>query len=123
MLKRNQFGGDIGGPLSIPRLYNGRNRTFFFFDYEGLRQVAGQVFNAGHSDENYRKLDIVDEIRRHLNRGKVKFVHRAEDPRDYKVSFERIRAELDFVPGMKVSDGIVEIIAGLDTGLTQDLFQ
>jgi hypothetical protein len=44
-LKRNQFGGYVGGPLSIPRLYNGKNRTFFFFDYEGLRQVAGQVFN------------------------------------------------------------------------------
>ena len=45
-LKRNQFGADIGGPLSIPKLYNGKNRTFFFFDYEGLRQVAGQVFNS-----------------------------------------------------------------------------
>jgi hypothetical protein len=45
VLKRNQFGGDVGGPVAIPHLYNGRNRTFFFFDYEGLRQVAGQVFN------------------------------------------------------------------------------
>jgi Carboxypeptidase regulatory-like domain len=45
VLKRNQFGGDVGGPLSIPHFYNGKNRTFFFFDYEGLRQVAGQVFN------------------------------------------------------------------------------
>ena len=44
-LKRNQFGGDIGGPLSIPKVYSGKNRTFFFGDYEGLRQIAGQVFN------------------------------------------------------------------------------
>ena len=30
-LKRNQYGGTIGGPVWIPHLYNGRNRTFFFF--------------------------------------------------------------------------------------------
>jgi hypothetical protein len=36
--KRNQFGGSVGGPVVLPKLYNGRNKTFFFFDYEGLRQ-------------------------------------------------------------------------------------
>lgn len=46
VLKRNQFGGGIGGPLSIPKLYSGRNRTFFFVNYEGMRQRAGQVFNS-----------------------------------------------------------------------------
>jgi hypothetical protein len=34
----NTFGGSLGGPLSIPHLYNGRDRTFFFFDYEGNRR-------------------------------------------------------------------------------------
>jgi len=34
---RNQYGGNLGGPILIPRVYNGRNRTFFFFDYEGNR--------------------------------------------------------------------------------------
>src|SRR5579864_2480575 len=32
-----QFGGTFGGPAYIPGLYNGKNRTFFFVDYEGLR--------------------------------------------------------------------------------------
>ena len=32
-----QFGGTLGGPVYIPGVYNGRNRTFFFVDYEGLR--------------------------------------------------------------------------------------
>ena len=36
--KRNQFGGSFGAPVWIPRVYNGRNRTFFFADFEGLRQ-------------------------------------------------------------------------------------
>src|SRR5260221_8093283 len=34
-LKRNQFGGTIGGPVVIPRLYNGRDKSFFFFSYQG----------------------------------------------------------------------------------------
>lgn len=37
LIKRNQFGGTIGGPVVIPHLYDGRNRTFFFFGYQGER--------------------------------------------------------------------------------------
>jgi len=33
----NTFGGSFGGPLTIPGVYNGKDRTFFFFDYEGVR--------------------------------------------------------------------------------------
>ena len=36
--KRNVFGGTIGGPVVIPKIYNGRNKTFFFYDFEGARQ-------------------------------------------------------------------------------------
>ena len=36
-LKRNQFGGSFGGPIYIPKLYDGRNRSFFFFSYQGTR--------------------------------------------------------------------------------------
>src|SRR5215813_1038672 len=39
VLKRNQFGGTIGGPITIPRLVNGRDRFFFFFGYQGQRQT------------------------------------------------------------------------------------
>ncbi|HML16955.1 MAG TPA: carboxypeptidase regulatory-like domain-containing protein [Bryobacteraceae bacterium] len=34
----NTFGGSLGGPVMIPKLYNGRDKTFFFFDYEGNRK-------------------------------------------------------------------------------------
>jgi len=36
-IKRNQFGGTIGGPVIIPHVYGGRDRTFFFFGYQGER--------------------------------------------------------------------------------------
>jgi hypothetical protein len=38
-LRYNRFGGTVGGPIWIPKLYDGRNRSFFFFAYEGLRDV------------------------------------------------------------------------------------
>jgi nucleoside-diphosphate-sugar epimerase len=79
-----------------------------------LDKVAGRVFNAGHSDENYRKLDLVELIVGRLGRGEVDYVHRDEDPRDYKVSFERIRDELGFEPIQRVPTGIDELVAALD---------
>src|SRR5262249_36705903 len=36
---RNVFGGTVGGPVLVPKVYNGRNRTFFFYDFEGSRQT------------------------------------------------------------------------------------
>lgn len=33
----NQYGGSIGGPIWLPKLYDGRNRLFFFFVYEGIK--------------------------------------------------------------------------------------
>src|SRR6266581_688714 len=36
----NQFGFSTGGPVLVPRVYNGKNRTFFFADYEGFRRSS-----------------------------------------------------------------------------------
>ncbi|MGH9663832.1 MAG: carboxypeptidase regulatory-like domain-containing protein, partial [Bryobacteraceae bacterium] len=48
VLKRNQFGASLGGPVLIPRVYKGVNRTFFFLSWESLREsdantVSGAV--------------------------------------------------------------------------------
>jgi nucleoside-diphosphate-sugar epimerase len=84
--------------------------------------VAGEVFNVGLSDENYRKLDLVEMITGQLGRGDVTYVHRDEDPRDYKVSFEKVRSRLGFMPRLRVSDGIGEVIEGLEAGRFGDPF-
>jgi hypothetical protein len=42
-LRQNDFGGVLGGPVVLPGLYNGRNRTFFFVSYEGLRLVQPMI--------------------------------------------------------------------------------
>jgi len=38
-LHQNQFGASVGGPVLIPHIYKGYNKTFFFFAYEGFRQT------------------------------------------------------------------------------------
>lgn len=41
ILKQHDFGATAGGPVRVPKLYNGRNRTFFFASYEGFRNRSG----------------------------------------------------------------------------------
>jgi len=40
-LRRNVYGATLGGPLNIPNVYNGKNRTFFFADYQGTKYRQG----------------------------------------------------------------------------------
>ncbi len=39
--KQNDFGATVGGPIWIPKIMKGRNKSFFFFSYEGFRNRAG----------------------------------------------------------------------------------
>jgi nucleoside-diphosphate-sugar epimerase len=82
--------------------------------------VAGEVFNVGDTDENYRKLDIVGLLQERFPKAKVEFVHKDEDPRDYRVSFEKVRAKLGYGVERRVADGIDEVVALLDSGLVED---
>src|SRR5438445_7686383 len=44
--RQNQFGVSAGGPVRIPHLFDGRNKVFFFGDFEGLRRVQGTVHSG-----------------------------------------------------------------------------
>jgi outer membrane receptor protein involved in Fe transport len=53
--ERKQFGGNFGGPVDIPHLYNGKSKTFFFIDYEGTRQlIQDSVIDTGLPTEAER---------------------------------------------------------------------
>ena len=83
-------------------------------------KVAGEVFNVGRSGENYRKLDLVNEIQKVVDTGEVSYVKRDEDPRDYKVSFDKIKAVLGFETNQTVPTGIAEIVENLKAGTFGD---
>lgn len=83
--------------------------------------VAGRVFNVGATEENYRKQDIVELVRAQVDDGvEIERVHRDEDPRDYRVSFDRIRGALGFEATRTVQDGIREVIDALRQGVIAD---
>lgn len=44
--KMNQFGFAVGGPVYLPHLYHGRDKTFFFVDYQGTRRIKGATFQT-----------------------------------------------------------------------------
>jgi hypothetical protein len=52
--KQNQFGFSVGGPVLIPKIYDGKNRTFFFFDYQGTRIRTGQTLLASVPPDAWR---------------------------------------------------------------------
>jgi nucleoside-diphosphate-sugar epimerase len=83
-------------------------------------EVRGEVFNVGATDENYRKLDIVELLKERVPTAQISFVHKDEDPRDYRVSFEKVKERLGFTPERTVSTGIDEIMALLASGLLAD---
>ncbi|MEN6533766.1 MAG: carboxypeptidase-like regulatory domain-containing protein [Bryobacteraceae bacterium] len=63
----NLFGGSLGGPVYIPKLYNGKNRTFFFMNYEGSREGVPRSANYSVPTANQRAGDFSDTYTRLSN--------------------------------------------------------
>jgi nucleoside-diphosphate-sugar epimerase len=82
--------------------------------------VAFEVFNVGDTGENYTKRMIAEELIRQLPETKVDYVHRAEDPRDYRVDFGKIAERLDFGITRRVPSGIEEIVRVVGSGVLDD---
>jgi nucleoside-diphosphate-sugar epimerase len=78
--------------------------------------VAFDVFNVGDTAENYQKKMIVEEVRKVLPNSKITYVQKNEDPRDYRVSFDKIKNKLGFKLMFTVPDGIRQIKKVLDEG-------
>ncbi|MGA2730219.1 MAG: NAD(P)-dependent oxidoreductase [Terracidiphilus sp.] len=83
--------------------------------------VAGRVFNVGSTDQNLQKQQIVELIRPSAPDAKVEFVHKNEDPRDYRVSFDRILGELGYKTTRTVVEGIVEVAKLVRAGAISNL--
>jgi nucleoside-diphosphate-sugar epimerase len=79
--------------------------------------VAGQVFNVGSSEQNFRKQDIAARVAAALPGTIIEYVERDEDPRDYRVSFARIERILDFRVTRTLDQGINEVAALIRAGL------
>ena len=61
-LNRNEFGGTVGGPVWIPKLYDGRNRTFWFFNYEGYKLRSESIGTYRVPTEKMRNGDFSELV-------------------------------------------------------------
>ena len=83
-------------------------------------KVSFEVFNAGGDTNNSTKKMLIDEILTHLPNAKVSYSANGSDPRNYKVSFKKVKETLGFEPEYSVKDGVKELIQALDLGLYND---
>lgn len=75
--------------------------------------VGGEIFNIGSDAENYTIAEIGRLVQQEVAGTDLTFSEQADDERDYRVSFEKVRATLGFEPDRSVVDSIAEIHAAL----------
>jgi nucleoside-diphosphate-sugar epimerase len=83
-------------------------------------KVAFDVFNVGDTNENYQKQMIVAEIQKQLPDAQIKYVKKNEDPRDYRVNFDKIANQLNYKISMTVPDGVKQVIKIVKEGFLND---
>lgn len=85
-----------------------------------LNKPEFDVFNAGGDVNNFTKKMIVEEIQKRIPGSKVTYTANGSDPRNYRVSFEKIKEALGFEPKFTVRDGVEELISAFEIGLYAD---
>ncbi len=85
-----------------------------------MEKVSGRVFNVGATDQNYQKQQLVELILPHAPGAAVEYVHKTEDPRDYRVSFALIANQLGFQITRTVPQGIAEVAGLVKNGLIKN---
>lgn len=83
-------------------------------------KVYFQVFNAGGDVNNYTKKMIVDAIQEQLPEAKIKYGENGSDPRNYRVSFNKVKTVLGFEPKYTVKDGIIELVETMKSSIFKD---
>ena len=72
-------------------------------------EVAYDVFNVGDTTENYTKKMLAEELLELFPEARIKYIHKEDDPRDYRVNSDKIRDRLGFSISMRVPEGMLEV--------------
>ena len=84
-------------------------------------RIRTQAFNVGDTSQNYQKGRLVELICAQIGADvQVERIHKAEDPRDYRVSFDKIRRALGFQTRYTVEAGVRELINAISQGVVAD---
>jgi len=86
-----------------------------------IDDVRFEIFNAGGDSNNFTKRSLVELISQRLPGRRVSYRDNSADPRNYKVSFEKVASRLHFTPRMSVANGIDEIVWALEHHMFDDV--
>ena len=81
-----------------------------------FEKTSGQIFNVGSDKENYTKKQLAEIILEYLPETQIEIVKSKVDPRNYKVSFEKIQNSLKFNTQRTVRDSVIEILDQIKSG-------
>lgn len=85
-----------------------------------LSAVGGQTFNVGCDEQNHTIQEISEMIRAQVPSARVINSPSDADPRNYRVSFAKIRTMLNFVPEWTIEAGVRQVLAAIRDGRVKD---
>ena len=78
--------------------------------------ISGQIYNVGNDKENYTKIKLAEIIKEFITDVEIEIIKSKKDPRNYKVSFEKIENSLNFESKYTVRDSVIEILNDIQSG-------
>jgi nucleoside-diphosphate-sugar epimerase len=78
--------------------------------------ISGHIYNVGNDKENYTKIQLAEIIKEFITDVEIEIIKSKKDPRNYKVSFEKIKNSLNFEPKYTVRDSVIEILNDIQSG-------
>ena len=84
-------------------------------------KIKGEVFNVGSNEENYTKKMIVELIQKYIEGSVIKYKKGGFDPRNYRVSFNKIKSVMHFNTHYKAEDSIKKVINAINNHMFDDV--
>ena len=72
--------------------------------------ISGEIYNVGDNSQNYKKIDLAQLVQKYIPTTEIEIQELKKDPRNYRVSFDKISDKLHFKITKTVEDGIREIV-------------
>jgi nucleoside-diphosphate-sugar epimerase len=83
---------------------------------ENSKNISGEIYNVGDNEQNYTKKGLAEMIQKHIPSSTIEITETKRDPRNYKVSFDKIKNKLNFNVSKTAEDGISEILNKIKSG-------
>ena len=83
---------------------------------ENSKNISGETYNVGDNEQNYTKKDLAEMIQKYIPSSTIEVIETKQDPRNYKVSFDKIKNKLNFNISKTAEDGIDEILNKIKSG-------